>query len=63
MRNSTSSGHWTHGQIVEILATIFYVAFLNSWNDTLATTLEPMPVGVAERHLQGSAWNAGKHAL
>ncbi len=54
--------YWTDGQIVEILATISYVAFLNSWNDTLATTLEPMPSGVAEKHLRGSQWHAGKHS-
>ncbi|MEJ0061600.1 MAG: hypothetical protein WDM79_19440 [Terricaulis sp.] len=43
------------------MATISYVALLNSWNDTLATTLEEMPTKVAESHLSGSEWHAGKH--
>jgi uncharacterized peroxidase-related enzyme len=52
---------WDDGQIVEILATVCYVGFLNRWNDSLATPLEDRPAAVAREHLQGSHWEAGKH--
>jgi alkylhydroperoxidase family enzyme len=54
--------HWDDGQIVEILATACYTAFLNRWNDSLATTLEDRPARVAEQHLRESRWSPGKHA-
>jgi alkylhydroperoxidase family enzyme len=54
--------HWDDGQIVEILATICYVGFLNRWNDSLATTLEDIPSKAAQEHLAGTNWTAGKHA-
>jgi len=53
--------HWTDGQIVEILATVCYVGFLNRWNDSLATTLEDIPTKAAEAHLGGTHWQPGKH--
>jgi alkylhydroperoxidase family enzyme len=53
--------HWDDGQIVEILATICYVGFLNRWNDSLATTLEDIPTRAAKEHLAATNWNAGKH--
>lgn len=53
--------YWDDGQIVEILATVCYVGFLNRWNDSLATTLEDRPASVAQEHLRGSNWHAGKH--
>jgi len=51
--------HWDDGQIVEILATICYVGFLNRWNDSLATTLEEIPAQAAADTL---APRAGKRA-
>ena len=53
--------HWDEGQIVEILATICYIGFLNRWNDSLATPLEDIPAKVAEKHLQATKWQPGKH--
>ena len=53
--------HWDDGQIVEILATVCYAAFLNRWNDSLATTLEDRPAKVGQEHLKGTNWEAGKH--
>ncbi|MCI4646377.1 MAG: carboxymuconolactone decarboxylase family protein [Hyphomonadaceae bacterium] len=53
--------HWTDGQIVEILATACYVAFLNRWNDSLATKLEDLPKEAAEEHLKDTDWSAGQH--
>jgi uncharacterized peroxidase-related enzyme len=52
--------HWDDGQIVEMLAVIGLFGFLNRWNDTMATELEPEPFGYAgDRY--GSHWEAGKH--
>lgn len=53
---------WDDGQIVEILGTLCYVAFLNRWNDSLATTLEEHPASVAQSHLQNTNWELGKHS-
>lgn len=53
--------HWSDGEIVEILGVIAMFAFLNRWNDTLATPLEAVPQGVAERALGQQGWTPGKH--
>jgi alkylhydroperoxidase family enzyme len=53
--------NWDDGQIVEILATVCYVGFLNRWNDTLATTLEDIPAQAARAHLRATHWKTGKH--
>ncbi len=54
--------HWSEQQILEIVAVASLFGFLNRWNDTLATPLEPHPVEVAERHLASHGWAPGKHA-
>jgi uncharacterized peroxidase-related enzyme len=48
-------------QILEIVAIIAFMGFLNRWNDTLATPLEAAPLAFAERHLAPGGWTAGKH--
>lgn len=53
--------HWSEDEIVEILAAICLYAFLNRWNDTMATELEPLPAQVAERAIGGVGWERGKH--
>jgi len=53
--------HWDEGQIVEIVAAIALFGYLNRWNDTLATTLEPLAVQVAERAIGPVGWEPGKH--
>jgi uncharacterized peroxidase-related enzyme len=55
------SRHFDEEQIVQIVAVISLFGFLNRWNDTMATTLEPEPLGFAARHLQARGWEAGKH--
>lgn len=52
--------HFDEGQIVEILATISYVGYLNRWNDSNATPLEEAPSGVAMARF-GDRWEKGKH--
>jgi alkylhydroperoxidase family enzyme len=54
--------YFDEGQIVEIVATIALFGYLNRWNDTMATQLEPKAIDVAERALGSVGWTAGKHA-
>jgi uncharacterized peroxidase-related enzyme len=54
--------HFSDEEIVELVGVIAYFGFLNRWNDTLATELEPNPLQFAEKTLSGSGWKAGKHA-
>jgi uncharacterized peroxidase-related enzyme len=54
--------HWDDGEVVEILGVIGLFGFLNRWNDSMATALEPAAAEAAERHLAHRGWNAGKHA-
>jgi uncharacterized peroxidase-related enzyme len=49
-------------QIVQIVATISLFGYLNRWNDTMATTLEPTPLAFATEHLVTRGWTADKHA-
>ena len=53
--------YFDEGQIVEIVATIALFGYLNRWNDTMATTLEPRAVDVAQRAIGAVGWQAGKH--
>jgi uncharacterized peroxidase-related enzyme len=53
--------HWDDGEIVEILGVIGLFGFLNRWNDSMATVLEPAAASVARQHLAASGWTAGKH--
>jgi uncharacterized peroxidase-related enzyme len=48
-------------QVLEIVAVIAFMGFLNRWNDTLSTPLEWAPRAFAERHLAVSGWNVGQH--
>jgi len=54
--------HFDEDEILEIVATIALLGFLNRWNDTLATPLEAAPKDFAERHLMAAGWTLGKHA-
>lgn len=56
------SNYYSEAQIIQIVATISMFGFLNRWNDTLATTLEPEPLALATEHLGDKGWTAGKHA-
>jgi uncharacterized peroxidase-related enzyme len=53
--------HWDEGQIVEMLSVIGLFGFLNRWNDTMATELEPEPLAFASARY-GDRWEPGKHA-
>jgi uncharacterized peroxidase-related enzyme len=53
--------YFDEGQIVEIIASIALFGYLNRWNDTMATSLEPLADERARRILGPSGWTAGKH--
>ena len=53
--------HFDEDEILEIVAAIAFLGFLNRWNDTLATPLEEIPRDFAKRHLGASRWTLGKH--
>jgi uncharacterized peroxidase-related enzyme len=52
--------HYTDEQVVELLATISYVGYLNRWNDSMATPLEEFPTRFAKARF-GDRWDRGKH--
>lgn len=52
---------WSDGEIVEMLSVVGLFGFLNRWNDTMATDLEPEPLGFATTRY-GGRWEPGKHA-
>ncbi|MEM9513307.1 MAG: carboxymuconolactone decarboxylase family protein [Actinomycetota bacterium] len=54
--------HFDDDQITNIIAVCALFGFLNRWNDSLASTLEPGPLAAAERYLGARGWDAGKHA-
>ena len=54
--------HWSEGEIVELLGVVAMFGFLNRWNDSMATPLEPVPDEVARRAAGERGWSAGKHA-
>ena len=53
--------HFDDYQIVEIVGVICLFGWLNRFNDTMATGLEPQPRAFAENHLADGGWNVGKH--
>lgn len=53
--------HWNEGEIVEILGVIALFGFLNRWNDSMATTLEPGALVSARELLGDEHWDVGKH--
>lgn len=53
--------HFNDRQIVQIVGVISLFGFLNRWNDTMATTLESVPLDFSE-NLAHLGWSLGKHA-
>lgn len=54
-------GHWSDGDIVEIMGVIALFGYLNRWNDSMGSALEDLPVATAERLLAETGWQIGKH--
>lgn len=57
----TLKQYFDEDQIVEIISVVCLFGWLNRFNDTMATGLEPQPLEFAESHLAPSGWAAGKH--
>ncbi|MEO7242258.1 MAG: carboxymuconolactone decarboxylase family protein [Variovorax sp.] len=53
--------HWSDNQIVEILGVVALFGFLNRWNDSMATALEPVPMAMADQTVGAAGWTPGKH--
>ncbi len=54
--------YWSDDQITAIVAVCALFGYLNRWNDTMATTLEAVPHGIADEVLAPQGWAVGKHA-
>jgi uncharacterized peroxidase-related enzyme len=54
--------HWDEGEIVEILGVISLFGYLNRWNDSMGTYIEPGALNAGEKHLTKHGWSPGKHA-
>jgi uncharacterized peroxidase-related enzyme len=53
--------HFSDQSVVEIVSVISLFGFLNRWNDTMATTLEPAARASAGQTLHSAGWEVGKH--
>ncbi|MGB0629184.1 MAG: carboxymuconolactone decarboxylase family protein [Alphaproteobacteria bacterium] len=53
--------YFDYDQIVELVAAVCLFGWLNRWNDTLATDLEPRPLEFGLSTLSDSGWKPGKH--
>jgi len=53
--------HYSNTQIIEILAVNSLAAWLNRWNDTIATVTDQESVDWATENLSDLGWHAGKH--
>lgn len=53
--------HFSEDRIVDILAVVCWYGFLNRWNDSLATELEPAAYDYAAATIGPKGWTAGKH--
>lgn len=53
--------HWSDDEITAIVAVIAFYGFLNRFNDTMFTALEPEPVTFGNTVLSAGGWTPGKH--
>lgn len=53
--------HWDEGEIVEIMGVIALFGYLNRWNDSMGTVMEPGAIESGERWLSQTDWEVGKH--
>lgn len=53
--------YWDEGEIVEMLGVISLFGFLNRWNDSMGTSIEPGAVESGEKYLSRYGWESGKH--
>ena len=53
--------HWDDGEVVEILGVIALFGYLNRWNDSMATSLEPGAEAAGTKYFAKDDWTKGKH--
>lgn len=53
--------HWDDGEIVEIAGVVALFGYLNRWNDSMGTTLEPGAIESGNTFLHQRGWSGGKH--
>jgi uncharacterized peroxidase-related enzyme len=53
--------YFDDGDIVEILGVVALFGYLNRWNDSMGTQLEPGAIESGEKYLGHSGWEIGKH--
>lgn len=53
--------HWDDDDIVEIVGVVALFGFLNRWNDSMGTTLEPGGEAAGTSQLTDEGWTKGKH--
>ncbi len=54
--------YWNEGEIVEILGVIALFGYLNRWNDSMGTEMEPGAIESGDKFLSERGWRTGKHA-
>lgn len=54
--------YWDVGEIVEIMGVIALFGYLNRWNDSMGTEMEPGAIESGEKLLQKRGWSPGKHS-
>lgn len=54
--------YWNEAEIVEIMGVISLFGFLNRWNDSMGTEIEPGAAESGMRYLGARGWTTGKHA-
>ncbi len=53
--------NWDSGEITEITGVIALFGYLNRWNDSVGTELEPGAIESGEKWLVQNGWTPGKH--
>lgn len=53
--------YWDDGEVVEILGVIALFGYLNRWNDSMATSLEPGAEAAGTKYFSKDDWTKGKH--
>jgi alkylhydroperoxidase family enzyme len=54
--------HYSEDAIIEIVAALALIGWLNRWSAALAPALEPDALAFAQAHLTPSGWTPGVHA-
>ncbi|WP_026754525.1 carboxymuconolactone decarboxylase family protein [Sediminibacter sp. Hel_I_10] len=53
--------HWDEGEIVEMLGVISLFGYLNRWNDSMGTDMEPGAIESGHHYLGKHGFEVGKH--